>query len=139
MIRRNAISALAVLAVGLCVAAPAHAGGTAGAVGVKKNAFVNVSNTTATAYYVTVVPKSLQAPQTAAQAQRLGAYLLNANKSVNYPVPAGDGVIYILAANKVPKDVNAPLPAPDAQANYKVAKSKTQKATIKAGPVISVP
>lgn len=139
MIRRNAISALAVLAVGLCVAAPAHAGGTAGAVGVKKNAYVNVANTTATAYYVTVVPKTLQPPQTAYQAQRLGAYLLNANKSVMYPVPAGDGTIYILAATKVPKDVNAALPAPDAQAAYTVAKGKTQKATIKAGPAITVP
>lgn len=139
MIRRHAISALAVLAVGLFVAAPAHAGGTAGAVGVKKNANVKIKNTTATAYYVVVVPDTLQAPTTANQAKRLGAYPLSANRSVTYPVPAGPGAIYILAAGLVPKDPNALLPAwDDGPTTYNVAKGKTKNASIIAGPVIVV-
>lgn len=135
MIRRHAISALAVLTVGLFIATPAHAGGTAGAVGVKKNANVKIRNNTATTYWVVIVPQGLQEPKTAYQAKRLGAYSLSANGGwVMYPVPAGGGDIYILAADLVPADPSATLPAWDAGPTpYTVSRGKTRNVNIDTG------
>lgn len=131
MTGRHVVSALAVLALGLIVTAPASAGGTSGAVGVKKNANVRIKNSTQTAYYVVVVPSTLQEPTTSYQAKRLGAFLMNPGKTVMYPVPAGQGVIYALAGTSVPTDPYATLPVWDATSpEYTVSRGRTQNATI---------
>ncbi|NDC63054.1 MAG: hypothetical protein EBZ59_03515 [Planctomycetia bacterium] len=136
MIRRHVLSGLAVLAIGLVVAAPAEAGGTAGASGVKKNATVIVKNATTTSYYVLVVPQSLitstkfGTPGTVGWAKKLGGVLVNKNSQVAYPVPAGPGVIaWILPAN-VPANPNAELGEPEGALEYTVAKGKTVTKTI---------
>lgn len=135
MIRRHVISALAIMALGLVVATPAEAGGTAGAAGVKKNATVLVKNDTGKPQYVLVVPDALAldpkfgAPGTVGWAKKLGAVLVNRGASVAYPVPAGAGQIVWLDAAGVPKD--GPLPPPDGIQAYTVKKGQTLKQTIK--------
>jgi hypothetical protein len=142
MIRRHALTALAVLAMGLVVSAPAEAGGTSGAVGVKKNANVIVKNTTTSAYYVLVIPESLDSstkfgePGTVGWAKKLGAASVSPGRSLTYPVPAGPGGILIWAPGAVPSDPKADLPDPATGAGYTVNKGKNVTKTIKAGPVI---
>ncbi len=136
MIRRHAIAALAIAALGLVVAAPAEAGGTSGAVGVKKNANVLIKNTTKNAYYVLVVPSSLAestkfgTPGTVDWARKLGATLVNGGKTLTYPVPAGPGGVYIWAAGSVPSSPSAELPEPLDVTGYTVAKGKTATVTL---------
>jgi len=133
MIRRHVISGLAILALGLVVTAPAEAGGTAGAAGVKKTATVIVKNKTTTAYYVLVVPESLGSKPTfggydagtVGWAQKLGAVLVNGKSQVSYPVPAGPGEIAWVLPGDVSKDPNADLPEPEGFLDYKVSKGKT--------------
>jgi len=141
MIRRHVISGLAILALGLVVTAPAQAGGTAGAVGVKKTATVIVKNTTTTKYYVLVVPESLGSKPTfggynagtVGWAQKLGAVLVNGKSQVSYPVPAGPGGIAWVLPESVPTSLTAPLPAPPVgTASYTVAKGKTVTKSISA-------
>lgn len=142
MIRRYAIPVLAMLAMGFLVAAPAEAGGTSGAVGVKKNANVIIKNTTATPYYVLVVPDSLAASPkfgaigTVGWAKKLGAALVNPGATLPYPVPAGAGGIAIFTAGNVPSNQAAPLPAPLAGGAYTVSKGKNVNKKIVAGPAI---
>lgn len=142
MIRRHAVAVLAMLALGFIVAAPAQAGGTSGAVGVKKNANVKIKNTTSTKYYVLVIPSSLAEsskfgePGTVGWARKLGAVLVNAGRTVVYPVPAGPGGILIWEADEVPPNGSAELPDPDADGGYNVGKGKTVSRQIKNGPVI---
>lgn len=137
MIRRHAISGLAVLALGLMVAASAEAGGTSGAVGVKKNATVLVKNGTTAPLYVLVVPGSLATSDkfgeigTVGWAKNLGAVLVNAGSTVAYPVPAGPGVITYCDPDDVSPDPSDDLPTPSGPPiNYTVAKGKTVKKTI---------
>ena len=144
MIRRYAVAVFAMLAMGLVVASPAQAGGTAGAVGVKKTAVVNVKNTTAQAYYVLVLPQAIAlnpkfgAPNTVGWAKKLGGVLVNPGKTIPYPVPAGAGAVVIFNPGPLPADPNAPLPAAaDFPVAYTVAKGKTITKTIAAGPVIN--
>jgi len=133
MIRRNVISGLAILALGLVVTAPAEAGGTAGAVGVKKTATVIVKNTTTTPYYVLVVPQSLGSKPsfggysagTVGWAQKLGGVLVNGKSQVSYPVPAGPGGIAWLLPSSLPTSPTATLPPPAGTLEYTVSKGKT--------------
>jgi hypothetical protein len=142
MIRRYALAALAVMVMGVVASAPAEAGGTSGAAGVKKNANVIVKNTTKSAYYVLVVPDSLAGstkfgtPGTVGWAKKLGATSVSPGNSVVYPVPAGPGELVIWAPGDVPSNPNAGLPAPTTGALYTVKKGKNVTKTIKAGPVI---
>ena len=142
MIRRHMIEALALAALAVVVAAPAQAGGTSGAVGVKKNANVVIKNTTTSPYYVLVIPASLAestkfgTPGTVGWAKKLGAALVNPGATLTYPVPAGPGGAAIWIAGDVPSRANAPLPEPDAEAGYSVARGRRVTRTIKAGPVI---
>lgn len=142
MVRRHAVAILAMLAMGFIVAAPAEAGGTGGAVGVKKNANVKIKNRTSTDYYVLVIPSSLAesgkfgTPDTVGWAKKLGAVKVSKNSTVVYPVPAGPGGILIWAAGDVPSNPNADLPDPDADGGYNVGKGKIVTKYIYAGPVI---
>jgi hypothetical protein len=141
MIRRHAIGVVAMLAMGFMVAAPAEAGGTSGAVGVKKNATVRIRNNTSTQYYVVVVPASLAESSkfgesgTVGWAKNLGAALVNPGSTLSYPVPAGPGAILIQDAKTVPSSSSADLD-PDAEGGYTVKKGKTVTKRIAAGPVI---
>lgn len=138
MIRRHVISGLAILALGLVVTAPAEAGGTAGAVGVKKTATVIVKNATTTQYYVLVVPQSLGTKPTfggynagtVGWAQKLGAVLVNGKSQVSYPVPAGPGGVAWLLPSAVPTSPTATLPLPAGSTTYTVSKGKTVTKTI---------
>ncbi|MEI7782728.1 MAG: hypothetical protein WCJ18_12500 [Planctomycetota bacterium] len=142
MIRKYAIPVLAMLAMGFLVAAPAEAGGTSGAVGVKKNANVIIKNTTATKYYVLVVPDSLASstkfgtPGTVGWAKKLGAALVNPGATLTYPVPAGAGEIDIFSAVAVPADQSALLPPYSAFGLYTVSKGKNVNKKIVTGPAI---
>lgn len=138
MIRRHVVTALAVVALGFAVTAPAQAGGTGGAVGVKKTANIKIKNTTGTAYYVVVVPPGFDDPNTPKQAKRLGAYLLNPGKTVVYPVPNGNGEIGIIEADQVPPGQNDPLPSPDATQGYGVKRGGWVYAKIVGGPSINL-
>lgn len=143
MMRRHALAALAVLAMGLVVSAPAEAGGTSGAVGVKKTANVKIKNNTTSPYYVLVVPDSLASSTkfgtigTVGWAQKLGAVVVNPGATVVYPVPNGTGSIGILPPASVPASLTATLPLPTATGTYTVGKGKTVSKTINAGPVIN--
>lgn len=144
MIRRHAIAVFAVMAVGLMVAAPAEAGGTSGAVGVKKNANVKIKNNTTTQYYVLVLPQSLVGnpkfgtPNTVGWAKKLGACLVNPGGTVVYPVPAGPGAILLQTGTSVPSNPAATL-TPIGGGDYTVGKGKTVSKTIvsgTSGPVV---
>jgi len=65
MIRRHILSALALVALAAVVAAPAQAGGTSGAVGVKKTANVKIKNVGSTNTYVVIIPQGFAAPRPA--------------------------------------------------------------------------
>jgi hypothetical protein len=142
MIRKHAMMALAMLAFGLVVAAPAEAASTAGAGGVKKNATVKVKNNTVDPYYVLVIPNSLAAstkygtPGTVGWAKKLGGVLVNPGRTITYPVPSGPGQLFILAPAALPANNNAPLPAPAAGGLYNVGAGRVVTKTIAAGPVI---
>lgn len=142
MIRRHAFSALAVLAMGLVVSTSAEAGGTSGAVGVKKNANVIVKNTTTSPYYVLVIPESLDGstkfgtPGTIGWARKLGATSVSPGRSLTYPVSAGPGGVLIFAPGTVPSNPNAELPEPVGGAGYTVNKGTNVTKTIKPGPVV---
>lgn len=142
MIRRYAISTLAVLAMGFVVAAPAEAGGSTGAVGIKKNATVIVKNTTTAPYYVLVVPDSLLTSTkfgtfgTVGWAKKLGGTLLNPGRTLSYPVPAGPGQIGIIDPALIVSNPAAIIPASAASGFYSFSKGKTVTKTVKPGPVI---
>ena len=142
MIRRSALSALAVLAMGFLVAAPAEAGGSSGAKGIKKNATVLVKNTSTAPYYVLVVPESLLTSTkfgtygTVGWAKNLGGTLVNPGSTLAYPVPAGPGVIGILDPALIVPNPEAIIPVAAASGIYSVGKGKTVTKTIKPGPVV---
>lgn len=125
MILRKSLMAIAVMALGIAVAAPAQAGGTGGAVGVKKTANLKVKNGTSAGYYLVAVPSSLKYPETVDQAKKLGGVLINAGQTIVYPVPNGRGVIAIVDAKLVdPNKGSAPLPPAEAGNEYSVGKGK---------------
>lgn len=140
MIRRYAVAGLALLALGL-VCASAEAGGTSGAVGVKKNATVRVYNSTKTPYYVVVLPSSLAessskfgTPGTLGWAKNLGGVLVNGGKTVPYPVPAGPGGILWVPSSEIPKGAKPSFVLPEPQSmGYEVGKGKTVTKTITSG------
>lgn len=142
MIRRFALAALAMVATGLLMAAPAEAGGTSGATGVKKTANVIIKNNTTSQYYVLVTPSSLAGStkfgttNTVGWAKKLGAALVNPGSTLVYPVPAGTGAIAITLPANVPASSSATLPTPAATGTYNVAKGKNVNKTIVAGPAI---
>jgi len=139
MIRRHSLLVLATLALGFLVAAPAEAGGTSGAVGVKKNATVRVKNATTSPYYVLVLPDSLAdstkfgAPGTVGWARKLGAVLVNPGQTVAYPVPAGLGIVLWTNPALVPTSPSAELPEPTGSTDYSVGRGKTVTKTITSG------
>lgn len=142
MIRKHAVMALAVLALGLVVAAPAEAASTGGAGGVKKNATVKVKNDTKDPYYVLVVPQSLATstkygtPGTVGWAKKLGGVLVNPGRTITYPVPSGPGALAIIAPDLLPTKNKAQLPPPAAEGGYDVGAGRVVSKTIAAGPVI---
>ena len=137
MIRRSMLSLLAVAALVTVAATPAHAGGTAGAVGVKKTATIKIQNVGATNTYVVVIPPGFAPPVTVNDAKRLGAIMRPANSAaIFYPVPAGAGTIAVVNAAKVPP--SGLLPPPDDTVGYTVAKGKTAYAKITTGPVVNI-
>lgn len=134
MIRRHILSALALVALAAVVAAPAQAGGTSGAVGVKKTANVKIKNVGSTNTYVVVIPQGLAAPVTVNDAKRLGAIMRPANSgAIFYPVPSGNGVI---DAASVPS--SGVLPPPDDTVGYSVGKGKIAYAKITTGPNVDI-
>ena len=137
MIRRHILSALALVAFAALVAAPAQAGGTSGAVGVKKTANVKIQNVGSTNTYVVVIPQGLAPPVTVNDAKRLGAILRPANsRAILYPVPAGNGIIAVIDATSVPP--SGVLPPPDDTVAYSVAKGKIAYAKITTGPNVNI-
>ena len=131
MIRRHILSALALVALAAVVAAPAQAGGTSGAVGVKKTANVKIKNVGSTNTYVVVIPQGLAAPVTVNDAKRLGAIMRPANSgAIFYPVPSGNGVIAVIDAASVPS--SGVLPPPDDTVGYSVGKGKIADGVITA-------
>lgn len=93
MIRKISL-AVAILAVGFVVAAPAQAGGSNGA---KKTATLRARNITGvpgtpgTAVYAFALPTGTAAPTTASGAQSLGAKQIALNSVGNFPVAPGSG------------------------------------------------
>jgi hypothetical protein len=137
MIRRHILSALALVALAAVVAAPAQAGGTSGAVGVKKTANVKIKNVGSTNTYVVVIPQGLAAPVTVNDAKRLGAIMRPANSgAIFYPVPSGNGVIAVIDAASVPS--SGVLPPPDDAVAYSVGKGKIAYAKITTGPNVDI-
>jgi hypothetical protein len=146
MIRRHAIAALAIAALGLVVTATAEAGGTAGAVGVRKDANVIIRNTTTRPYYVLLIPGSLPpnvnfgTPGSVGWARRLGATIVSQGASVVYPVPAGSGGILVYKPSDIPSNPNAQLPdregAPATGGEYTVVRGSRITKKIVAGPAI---
>lgn len=137
MIRRHLLSTLALAAIGVLLATPAQAGGTAGAVGVKKTANVKIQNVGATNTYVVVIPPGFGPPVTVNDAKRLGAIMRPASSgAIFYPVPAGTGVIAVIDAAKVP--ASGILPPPDDTVAYTVAKGKIAYAKITTGPIVTI-
>lgn len=137
MTRRHVLSTLAVVALAALVAAPVQAGGTAGAVGVKKTANIKIRNVGATNTYVVVIPPGFAPPVTVNDAKKLGAILRPANSAaIFYPVPAGTGTIAVINAANVP--VSGVLPPPDDVVAYTVAKGKIAYAKITTGPFVSI-
>lgn len=137
MIRRHLLPALALVAFGLLIASPVHAGGTGGAVGVKKTANVKIQNVGLTNTYVVVIPPGFGPPFTVNDAKRLGAIMRPANSgAIFYPVPAGTGVIAVIDAAKVP--ASGILPPPDDTVVYSVAKGKIAYAKVTTGPIVNI-
>lgn len=142
MIRKHAVMAIAILGFGLLAAAPAQAGGTSGAVGVKKNATVRVRNASPAPYYVLVLPDSLDKstgfgkPGTLGWAKKLGGVLVNPGVTIPYPVPAGPGTLFLVEPADLPARNSDQLPPPAAEARYTVAKGRVITRTIVAGPII---
>lgn len=138
MIRRHFLTALAVVAMGFVVAAPARAGGTGGAVGVKKTANVKIQNVGTIPTYVVIVPQGLAPPATVADAKRLGAILLApGSRPVYYPVPSGNGAIAVINATLVP--MTGPLPPPSDVEFFTVGKGKIVYAKIfSPGPTVQM-
>ena len=133
MIRRHILSALALVALAAVVAAPAQAGGTSGAVGVKKTANVKIKNVGSTNTYVVVIPQGLAVND----AKRLGAIMRPANSgAIFYPVPSGNGVIAVIDAASVPS--SGVLPPPDDAVAYSVGKGKIAYAKITTGPNVDI-
>ena len=120
MIRKFAVLALAIVAVGLVVAS-AEAGGTSGA---KKSSTIRVKNYSPALgddVVAVLVPNGTAAPTTPAAAQSLGSKTVGAQgKVVSLPVAPGAGflaAIYVL-------DVTNPLdPLLVGGANYNVSKA----------------
>jgi hypothetical protein len=137
MIRRQILSVLAVAALAAVIAVPAQAGGTSGAVGVKKTANVKIKNGGATDTYVVVIPDGFAPPVTVNDAKRLGAILRPAaSAAIFYPVPAGGGTIAVINASDVPS--SGILPPPDDTVNYTVGKGKIAYAKIWTGPIVEM-
>jgi len=119
MIRKISL-AVAILAVGCVVAAPAQAGGGSGG---KKSATLRARNSSGslanpgTAVYAFALPNGTAAPTTAAGAQSLGAKQIAAGAVGNYPVAPGAGVF--TAAWAAAATAAAPaLPANFGTSNY---------------------
>ena len=138
MIRRHVIAALAMVAIGFLAAAPAHAGGTGGAVGVKKTANVKIQNVGTIPAYVVIVPKGFAPPATVADAKKLGGILLGpGSRAIFYPVPSGSGTIAVVDATLVP--MTGWLPPPSDTADYKVGTGKIAYAKIYSpGPCVKI-
>lgn len=137
MIRRMCLPMLAVAFLAAATAAPAHAGGTGGAVGVKKTATIKIQNVGATSTYVAVVPNGFAPPVTVNDAKKLGAILRPpASAAIFYPVPSGGGTIAVINAASVP--MSGVLPPPDDTAVYTVGKGKTAYAKIGTGPTVDI-
>jgi hypothetical protein len=88
MIRKIAL-AVAVLAIGFVVAAPAQAGGSGS--GAKKSATLRARNISDAAVYAFALPNGTAAPTTASGAQSLGAKQIPVAGIGNYPVAPGVG------------------------------------------------
>ena len=137
MIRRHILPALALVALATLLAAPAQAGGTSGAVGVKKTANVKIQNVGSTNTYVVIIPQGFAPPVTVSDAKRLGAILRPANSgAIFYPVPSGNGLIAVIDAADVPK--SGVLPPPDDTVGYSVGKGKIAYAKITTGPNVDI-
>jgi hypothetical protein len=148
MIRKHAFVALAALAFGLLVAAPAEAGGgvvnSTGAVGIKKNATVRIINNTTSPYYVLVLPNELAgSPQfgaigTLGWANKLGGTLVNPGRTLNYPVPTGPGEIWVFLPKDLPNSSAGVMPFLNTKAFgfYDVAPGGVITKRIQPGPVI---
>jgi hypothetical protein len=89
MIRKIAL-AVAVLAVGFVVAAPAQAGGSGS--GAKKTATLRARNIADAAVYAFALPNGTAAPTTASGAQALGAKQIPVAGVGNFPVAPGVGI-----------------------------------------------
>ena len=137
MIRRHIISMLSVAALAAVTTVPAQAGGTSGAVGVKKTATIKIQNVGATDTYVVVIPNGFAPPVTVNDAKRLGAILRPAaSAAIFYPVPSGGGTIAVIDAGDVPS--SGVLPPPDDTVNYTVRKGKIAYAKIRTGPTVEM-
>ncbi|MEI6239435.1 MAG: hypothetical protein WCR51_03525 [Planctomycetia bacterium] len=102
MIRRYAVAALAVLAVGFLVAAPAEAGGG----GAKKNSTIRVKGAAAGNGIAVIPLQAVPAPATVASwvgnlaaFQAAGGRIVNPNQVVSFSVPSGLGVMAVANAN----------------------------------------
>lgn len=137
MLRRHLPAVLAAVALGF-LAAPAQAGGTGGAVGVKKTANVKIQNVGTIPTYVVVVPPGFSPPVTVADAKRLGAILLGpGSRPIFYPVPSGTGEIAVIDATLVPK--TGVLPPPSDTTTYSVGSGKIAYARIfSPGPTVAI-
>jgi hypothetical protein len=91
MIRKFAV-AVAILAVGFIVAAPAQAGGSSGA---KKSATLRARNIADAAVYAFALPNGTAAPTTASGAQALGAKQIPVAGIGNFPVAPGAGAFVV--------------------------------------------
>lgn len=105
MIRRYAVAALAVMALGFLVAAPAEAGG-GGTGGAKKNSTIRVKGAAAGNGIAVIPLQAVPSPATVASwvgnlaaFQAAGGRIVNPNQVVSFPVPAGTGVMAVANAN----------------------------------------
>jgi hypothetical protein len=104
MIRRYAVAALAVMAMGFMVAAPAEAGGGGG--GTKKTATIRVRGAAAGNGIAVIPLTSAPSPATVASwvgnlaaFQAAGGVIVNPNQVVPFKVAPGVGTMYVANAN----------------------------------------
>jgi hypothetical protein len=118
MIRKFAVLAIAIVAVGFVVSS-AEAGGTSGA---KKSSTIRVKNYSdpGDSVLAVLVPNGTAFPTTISQAQSLGAKQIAGGSVVSLPVAPGAGLV---AASYVVDIVNPFDPALIGTANYNVTKA----------------
>lgn len=118
MIRKFAVLAIAIVAVGFVVSS-AEAGGTSGA---KKSSTIRVKNYSlpADSVLAVLVPNGTAFPTTISQAQSLGAKQIAGGSVVSLPVAPGAGLV---AASYVADIVNPFDPALIGTADYNVTKA----------------